>query len=548
MWILLLVTAVQLDSVAAVRPDTTVADGPIVWVVSDHRLDRRRLAELVTGSSPAPMLLRSTSTLLAVTSPGARNRGGLIAPEAHMVNNSALPFSVNDGALWAGRGTNWRVGAGAWLVLGGRISLVLAPELTVSENRFFTLREPGYYAPPLPPDRSEFTFPWYQGPYSIDMPTRFGPDRLTRLHPGQSSFAVRAGRVAVGFATENQWWGPGLQNALILSNNAPGFPHLFLRAASPLTTALGDFDFRWIVGGLEESAYFDTDTTNDLRALSAAAVTLRPRGAPNLTIGAARSVWGTAGGWSDIPGNWYRAFAATGRPSNRPFGDSTLTPGGYEQLFSLFARWIFPSAGLETYAEWGRTEFPTSFRDLLVAPEHTQAYTLGLQWRRPGFRPADFWRVQLENTSVEQSATFRDRPVGVWYTSRRVIQGYTNRGQPLGAAVGPGSSGQSFILDYILPSSWIGVKLGRMRLNEDVRSIYTFPDYQNWCNHDINLYAGVHGGWQSPAGFISADATFANRVQPWFQVLSGCPRGDSMIDIRNTTLSVTIAPFSRRAR
>src|SRR3982750_897925 len=66
---------------------------------------------------------------------------------------------------------------------------------------------------------------------------------------------------------------------------------------------------------------------------------------------------------------WGRAFAGfldalrdVGRPNALPAADSTMHPGP-DQLFSLFARWVFPENGFEAYAEWGRAEFPISMRD-----------------------------------------------------------------------------------------------------------------------------------------------------------------------------------------
>jgi hypothetical protein len=377
------------------------------------------------------------------------------------------------------------------------------------------------------------------------MPTRFGNEAISRLSLGQSSILVRLSNLQLGFANENEWWGPGIGNALILSNNAPGFPHYFLRTARPVSTRFGDVDFRWLVGGLTESNYFDTSSTNNLRSLSAFAATVKTGWDPNLTFGIARSVYSTADNWGQIPGRWFDIVKNTHRPNNRPLSDSSLYPGGRDQVYSLFARWVFPESGFEAYGELGRTEFPSSLRDLIIAPNHTLAYTLGFQWRRAGFKDNDFWRLQGENTSVEQSATFRDRPLGVWYTSRKVIQGYTNRGQPLGAAVGPGSSGQNLAVDYMRPAWAMGLKAGRIRYNEDVRSMSPIHEFMRWCTHDIGLYWGMRTSAQSRIGFAALDLTFGNRIQPWFQTRSNCPRGDGMVDIRNNTLSITFVPFSR---
>src|SRR5207237_4260274 len=135
-----------------------------------------------------------------------------------------------------------------------------------------------------------YRFPWYTGPYSIDLPLRYGDLNLSRFGLGQSSVSVDARAVAFGFSTENEWWGPGVQNAIVLSNNAPGFPHLFFRSARPIATRLGLMEFRWLSGTLYESAYFDNDPRNDTRSIAAAAVHFTPQRAPGLPLGFAHSV------------------------------------------------------------------------------------------------------------------------------------------------------------------------------------------------------------------------------------------------------------------
>ena len=484
------------------------------------------------------MTLRSVSAIISRLEPAGR-RFVWFRPEFQLVNNSALPWSINDGDLWAGRGRNTVI-AGGVVARHGRVQIVFAPQLISEANKYFQLHIPTIDRPTIPPDRSPWQFEWYaNGPYSIDMPTRFGDRKIRRLSAGESSILVGIRKLQFGLSNENEWWGPGINNALVLSNNAPGFPHYFLRTAKPISTRIGDVDARWLVGGLTESGFFDTTSTNNLRSITAGALTLKLHKPSGLTLGVTRSVWMTANGWGQVPFRWLELFHPIGWPNRQALNDSLLAPGGRDQIFSLFARWVMPESGFELYGEWGRTEFPPSLRNFLIAPNHTQAYTVGFQWRRPGLTPTDFWRVQAENTSVEQSATFRDRPVGVWYTSRKVIQGYTNRGQPLGASVGPGSSGQNINIDYMRPLWALGLKAGRMRLNEDVRSIAALDPiywYRGACTHDIDLYYGARGSHQSRYGFAALDLTFGYRLQPWFQNLTGCPStSPASFEIRNNT-------------
>jgi hypothetical protein len=518
--------------------------------------DRLRLDQLRGQAGLDGYMIRSASSM----NPRPKSLRGwgvaasVIAPEYFAVNNDAIPFSINDGPVWAGVGTSSRLLIGAQIA-AGPFRLILAPEIVRAANDYFLLRDTlRFYAPPVPKERAGkgFVFPWYAlGPYSIDMPTRFGDEPISRLDAGQSTALVQYRGVETGISNENQWWGPGIRNALILSNNAPGFPHAFVRTANPWKTPIGSVEARLIIGGLTESRWFDTTSNNNVRSLSAFAFSVRPKFDKDLVIGAARSVYATTTGWGRVPRNFLDAFSNVGRPNNRALGDSTVKPGGRDQIFSIFGRWIFPKDGFETYFEWARLEFPYSLRDALTAPNHSQGYTLGLQYARPAFTAGGQVRFQGELTSVEQSATWRDRPQGSFYTSRKVIQGYTQMGQPLGAAIGPGASSQFVALDFIDPSWSFGIFAGRIRWNEDIHSTYGFPLYQGYCIHDVSVYPGARGSVSNRWGYISADISFADRFNPWFQEQSGCPisTGNSTLDIRNRTISVTIGTFTpgRRA-
>ena len=511
---------------------------PILWLIDDRALTRARI-EGLRDSSVFPML-RSTSSLLWND---AQDGLYAFAPQVQMIANTAIPFSHNDGGVWAGKGASIRI-AGGVAFKRGRLSVVLAPELTSSANDSLPPRVEGVVpSPPIPAGRSKFAYPWYAtGPYSLDMPFRFGDKSVRRLRLGQSSILLNVRTFSFGFSTENEWWGPGIDNALILSNNAPGFPHLTFRTVKPLSTRMGSVDFHWVVGGLTQSSFFDTSTANNKRSISAAAIALRPRGVPDLTIGLARSVIGTSTGWGQIPLRWLEVLHNTGHPNDGAPYDSTLHPGGRDQIISAFARWAFPKSGTELYGEWGRLDLPRTLRDAVVQPNRGLAYTLGLQWTRPAFTPTGLFHFRLENTSLEQTLATRNRFAGVWYTSRRVLQGFTNEGEVLGAAVGPGSSGQTAEFNFLLPTGFFGLEFGRSRYNEDVHQAMPMLDYLRWCSHDINLQYGLHGGFSGPIGNFSIRSLFQNRLNAWFQAGYGCPRSDHMVDIRNANFTITYSP------
>jgi hypothetical protein len=259
-------------------------------------------------------------------------------------------------------------------------------------------------------------------------------------------------------------------------------------------------------------------------------------------------VYAPVSSWGGIPLRLLDALLRNpGRPNNHLPGDTVVVPGP-DQLFSLFGRWAFPGVGFEVYAEWARSELPTSIGDFLTAPNHTQGYTLGLQWAQPVAAEGTA-RVQVETTYLEKDATLTDRPVGAWYTSRAVPQGYTNHGQVIGAAIGPGASSQWLAVDYIAPRWQAGVFASRIRW--DGEALYTFPP-ANWagvnsryCSHDTSVLFGVRGALRAPFGLVELSYDVDQRLNVFFSQVSFCGASMDPRDVRdalNRTLEIRITP------
>jgi len=523
----------------------------VAYPTSDA-VDRLRLSQLAGDTSHLDeILLRSPSLMLTDTT-ALHTRGTSLTwlrPDLYTIINSATPFTLNDGAMWAGRGVSTRISTGID-IRRGRLHLVIAPEFwTASNADFVRNRDPYKFFTPHPNYLrygNGYADPWYVQPYSADVPWRMGKSPLKRIWFGQTGAWYNAGLVEVGVTTENMWWGPGIQNAIVMSDNAAGIPRIELRTPRPMKTRIGDFNARWFVGALAESPYFDTTSANDVRSIAALAVTWRPVFQPTLTLGFTRAVYATSNGYGNVPLRWLDVFANTGHPADRPPSDSSLYPGGRDQLISLFARWVFPDDGFEAYTEWARQELPNSLHDFIVDPTHSHGYTLGLQYRKPAPVDATTFRIQGEVTTIEQSGDFKNRPVGVFYTSRRVIQGYTEFGQPIGAAIGPGASSQWFAIDRVSPTSSYGFMFSRIRWNEDVRSNYNWVPSVAYCNHDVSLLPGVRGGHMLGNGYVSGELIVGHRLNSFFQTQSGCqPGAPSKIDLHPVTVSISFTPFSK---
>ncbi len=509
--------------------------------------DSARLASVTSAAPLAYPLLRSASTLAPPLSGGRSSlRMALISPDLYWIDNSILPYSLNDGWLWAGRGWSSRVRAGLRVQVD-RVHLVLAPELVQTDNQGFRM-PPEWVVQPRPPGRNVLASPWHTAPASIDLPVRFGTAAFTQWDWAQSTLDVDFGRISAGLSTENEWWGPGIRNAIVLSSNAAGIPRLFVRPTRPLATRAGTFDFRLFAGALRESPYFDTTRANDWRSVGALAVTWTPRTAPNVTIGFTRAVYAPVSSWRQVPTHLLDALIRNpGRPNNHLPGDTVVAPGP-DQVLSLFGRWAFPGAGLEVYTEWARNELPASLRDLLTAPNHTQGYTLGLQWAQETSSGATA-RVQLETTYLEKSPTLRDRPVGTWYTSRAVPQGYTNRGQVIGAGIGPGASSQWLAIDYFASRWNAGVFAFRIRWDGD--ALYTFPTTNvgglpnKWCSHDTSMILGIRAAQRGAFGLLEVSYGVDLRRNVFFEQRSVCGRDMDPRDghdAMNRTLELRLTP------
>ncbi|HVD62517.1 MAG TPA: capsule assembly Wzi family protein [Gemmatimonadaceae bacterium] len=516
-----------------------------VVLVSGDSVDQLRIAELMGTASTEGLMLRSTSSLTDPRRHGITPRlFTIVMPHFYYVDNSNLPFGQNDGALWAGAGANARV-LGGFTVSAGPIRLVAIPEFAYSANNRLSINpvDPRFVPQPnLILGRDHFSSPWNQFPYSIDMPWRFGDSAINRIYPGQSSLTVTLGPAEFGAATENEWWGPAIRNPVVMSDNAAGFPHGFIRTSHPVNTFLGRFDARWIWGSLEESKYFDVSTDDDERSLSALAITWKRSQQSGLTLGFTRSVITSLTDGSSAYGHFFDALKNVGHPDALSTSDHTMTPGS-DQLFSLFARWVLPVYGVESYIEWGRADFPISVRDMLEQPDHSRAYTAGLQWAK-ALGPDSKLRVQGEATNEEQSTTYRFRANGSFYTSRSVIQGFTNNGQIIGSGIGPGSSAQWIAADYYKGGWTGGLSLGRQRFNNDAYFLLPFElSFANQCAHDVSLYPGIRGGYSNSYFRFRIDYQHVNRYNTFFQNKVSCAAGGDGSDRVNRNLQVTLSTF-----
>jgi hypothetical protein len=442
-----------------------------------------------------------------------------------LIWNSRIPSSLNDGPAWAGRGLTASVAGGISAQLG-RIHANLVPQLWRTQNLPFAI------VPGGDTTRNGFASPWQTGPQSADLPIRFGYKPTAVIEVGESAVWFDHSGLAAGVSTESQWWGPGIRNALIMSNNAGGIPHAFLRTANPVRTRLGTLEGRWIIGQLTESRFFDSDPGNDARSLSGAVVTLSPAFEPAFTVGVARVVYANVSGAGALPPRALDVFRGW-----HPRRDSvSRRTGAPEQLMSVFARYVLPASAAEVYGEWGRILLPVSMRSLLIAPQFTQGFTLGVQWA-PEVTPVARVRIQAEVTNLEQSPPSRAADTLSFYASSLVPQGYTQRGQVIGAAIGPGSSSQWLALDWLQAGRSAGVFMGRIRWNTDAYYLQPIGQVES---ADVSVFLGVRGDARVLGRNLAAEVWLQRRLNFLFQNAAYGYSTSGTFDQRNITTALRI--------
>jgi hypothetical protein len=382
---------------------------------------------------------------------------------------------VNDGALWAGRGLSaeWRGGA---QVLWGPVTATWYPTIWFAQNADFPTVQVSN------PARSPFSYPWRA---DIDWPQRFGPGAVAAFDWGQSGLRLDLGAFTAGVSTENLWWGPAVRYPILMSNTAAGFPHLDLGTGRPVRTPIGRLEVRGVWGMLTKSAYFDTARTGGRRLFVALTAGWEPRWVPGLTVGLGRVFYMP---WDSVRAQDLDVFLQT--VFKRSFS-TPQNPGGddyRDQLLSLYARWRLPESAVEFYAEWARNDHSWDLRDFILEPEHSQGYVLGLA--KVFGEPAQLWHFRAELADLERSRTFQVRASPVFYVHHIAVQGYTQRGQLLGAGFGPSGSSQFVGLDRYSPKGRLGAYLERVRYDNDAY-YERFGATERREGHDVELSAGL---------------------------------------------------------
>lgn len=409
--------------------------------------------------------------------------------------NSHHPYGWNDGLMIPAKGYQALVSGGVY-VKYGPLSIQFRPEYIYAANPKF----PGYAS-----GHNDAELNYYYGYYDIiDAPERLSDGSYSKFSLGQSSIRLTVGPVSLGLSNENLWWGPGVRNSLLLTNNAPGFKHITLNTVRPINTPVGSFEFQVIGAHLENTNRSPLEVTTNSQGVNLYSVkrdswryysgfniSYHPKWVPGLFLGITRSFDAYH---DDVKGfNGYVPFFTPYQKVNTKGGQGDSF--NRDQLTSLYTRWLFTKAHAEVYLEYGLNDNSYNLGDFLGSPEHSRAYIAGISKLVPlTGKNNQGILFNAEITQLSQTVDRLVRDAGSWYIHGEVRQGMTNEGQVLGAGIGPGGNLQSFDVAWVSGLKRLGFQVERYEHNVDFQN-YFFPAINGNSRKWVDFGLALRGNW-----------------------------------------------------
>ena len=459
--------------------------------------------------------------------------------------NSHHPYGINDGSMVQAKGYELQASAGLYAKIGP-LSIQFRPEHVYAENKPFQKMSDA-------PNGVYWNTPIATYYNTIDLPDRFNNGSYSKVSLGQSSIRLNAGPVSVGFSNENLWWGPGVRNSLLMSNNASGFKHYTLNTTRPIKTAIGSFEAQLIGGKLEQSgvdslAGFEyRSKPRDWRYINGIVVTYQPKWVPNFFIGMDRTSITNHSTMGNGLGDYLSVFKGAEKSAVIRDGSQVPVEGRRVDYLSFFTRYVLPEENAEVYFQYGRNAAAYNTRDALVEPEQARGYIIGVRKLLALKRQDEFIQIGLELTQLEKAGTRDIRASESWYNNNTVKDGYTNRGQVLGAGIGPGSNMQSLDVNWVKGLKKIGLTFERLVNNNDLfyKFAYASAEKAQYINrHWIDLSVAGNFSWTYKKFIVNSQFTYIRSLNYQYQWQDGNAGADywdwNKQDVNNVHLKVGV--------
>ncbi len=514
--------------------------------------DYYRRQELITGQTSPTSLLQQQFThqlslldslfpfpdsLRLFKKPVAARKVSLqlLPASVTIAYNSHHPFGWNDAAMIPANGLQ-TMASGGFLLKSGKWSLQLMPQIIYAANPSFET---------FPTEHADtYWNTYYRLLNTIDMPERFGNKSYQRILPGQSALRFSTGAVSLGISTENYWWGPGRFNALVMGNNAPGFLHFTANTTRPIATPIGTFEAQLVAGQLLSSGIFPADTNRyfngnrlykakkeEERYMTGLTISWQPKWVKGLTLGMAQASYQYL---SDVKG------IADILPLAGVVISNSQKAGKKAALGSLFARYLLPKDHAEVYVEYGRNDRVPTPTNILADVNYPRAFVGGFRKLFPLKKPGTWLDLSVELTQMGLPTPELVLEGISFYAHPFVRQGYTHRGQVIGAGIGPGSNSQTIDLSWIKGYNKVGLRIERLARNMDFN--YTaFIGTRDYTRHWIDLSTELHADWQYQNILFSARTTLTRSLNYQWYVFPSLGYFENGYDWLNFNATLSVA-------
>ena len=401
--------------------------------------------------------------------------------------NSHHPVGQNFGAMLPTTSPQVYLSSGLYMT-HKRWEFQFQPEIIYSANRSFETFKHENYNP--------IWWSYYKWLNNIDAPEQFGIKPFFKILPGQSKIQYNfLKNYSVGISTQNLWWGPGIKNSLLMTNNAAGFLHLSLQTNKPVITKWGAIEAQMVFGKLDNSGIFPPDTNrvmngsrlyeaklNQWRYFTGYTFSYQPKWVPGLFLGASKS--------TSIYNN-----NISGPMDLIPFAGvlvSDAEKAGLKATYgSVFFRYLLKEARAEIYAEYGRNDRSASIINLITDKNYNRGYVVGFRKITNANSHNIRFEVTTEFTNLQATNAQEIYTARSWYINNNVRHGYTQQGKVLGAGIGPGSKSQSIDISILKRKTKIGVTLERIDQNNDFYYNAYYP-IRYWKKHWVDNGAIYH--------------------------------------------------------
>jgi len=453
--------------------------------------------------------LRDTTALSLYTSIEREQVEGfhIIDPMVKASVNTVYARGFNDGAVWKGKGVTMEA-HGGFSGKKGKLSFTFFPIVYSSQNAGFDLA-------PQASNRNEFG---YQFSSQIDWVQRYGNSSFVQFHPGQSEIKLTLNKFEIAASTQNYSLGPSNYNPILLSRQAGGFPHARL-GLKPTNVKAGKVDFGKLEGNLlfgllGESEYYDNDSDNDNRYFTGLTLAYTPSFLPELTLG-----------FNKVLYKQTRFFEATDLISTLFIVDDgvingdTLSPNdAFDQMASVTLEWKIKEVRFRAYGEFAKNDFTggsAGFRFFITEPEHTRAYTVGLE-KEIITKKGNSIRINYEHTNLSRNHGHQWRPTPSYYAHNINRQGYTHNGQIVGAGIGTGGNSDHLSVRLLKSDIGYGVLLQRIENNRD----FFVVNISDANRHDIEYTASSFLQKETPKFILMAELGISRNYNRYYRFMS----------------------------